>query len=157
MSRASLAGRWLPSRAGLFGLSVMLALVLATGLAGCGGGNSGGGGVAGGKKFHVLIVNHTAADANVTYSGGAPLPSGDQPPIKTCQSGVIDFALTDPFTLTVNDKVVIDSAQIQGGIPNQGQSDVVAQIDVNKDGSLTTQGVLVGSKISEPAALGICL
>jgi hypothetical protein len=138
-------------RAALVGLMVLLVLMLAA----CGDGGGGGGNV--NTKIHVLLVNHTQSDVNVTSSSGAPLSTGtDQPPIKSCKAGVIDFPLTDPITISVNDKVIIDSSQLPAGIPNGGQSDVVTTIDANKDGSVVFDSVRVGSKISPPAELGIC-
>lgn len=152
MVRTALTDRRPALRVGLAGLMVLLVLSLAA----CGGGNGGGGNV--NTKIHVLLVNHTSKDVNVTSSTGAPLSSSaDQPPIKSCKSGIIDFALKDPFTISVDDKVVIDSSQLPAGIPNQGQSDVVTQIDAKKDGTVVFDSVRVGGKISPPAELGICL
>jgi hypothetical protein len=152
MSRASLTGRPTPGWVGLMGLAVALGMTVAA----CGGGG-GGGGAGGNAKLHVLLVNHSDGDANLTYSGGGPLSTGDKLPVASCHAGVIDFPLTDPFTLSVNDKVAIDSATIQGGIPQGGQTDVVVQVDLNKDGSVTNPLIRAGSKISPPAQLGICL
>lgn len=158
MSRVPLAGACPPNRAGRFSLTLALAAIVVTALNACGGGSGGGGGgVAGGTKFHVLLINHSQTDANVTYSGGEPLASSAKPPVKSCKAGVIDYPLTDPFTLSVNDKEVINSASLPAGIPNQGQSDVVTRVDVNKDGSVVFDSVRVGFNISPPAALGICL
>jgi len=140
-------------RAGLLAITALLAVSLAA----CGGGDGGGGGGTTGSTIHVLVVNHTQADVDVTSSTGDPLStSAAKPPIASCHSGVIDFALADPFTISVDGKVVIDSSQLQAGIPNQGQSDVVTQIDAKKDGSVVFDSVRVGSKISPPADLGIC-
>jgi hypothetical protein len=153
MSRAAVPGGMPSGRVGLAGLAVLLAMTLAA----CGGGG-GGGGAGGNAKLHVLVINHTDKEANVTYSGGEPLPTGDKPPVASCRAAVIDYALTDPFTLSVNDTVAIDSAQLQGGIPNNGQNDIFTQVDLNKDGSLSNpQGLRVGSSIVKPAQLGICL
>jgi hypothetical protein len=152
MSRMVPWGRRPATRAGL----LIVTAVLAVSLAACGGGGGGGGGGSN-TKIHVLLINHTQADVNVTSSSGAPLSSSqDQPPIASCKSGIIDFPLTDPFTISVDGKVVIDSTQLPAGIPNGGQSDVVTQIDANKDGSVVFDSVRVGSKISPPAELGIC-
>lgn len=153
MSRMVPWGRRPATRAGL----LVLTAVLAVSLAACGGGGGGGGGGNFSTKIHVLLVNHTQKDVNVTSSTGAPLDSSQsKPPIASCKSGVIDFPLQDPFTISVDGKVVIDSTQLPTGIPNQGQSDVVTQIDANKDGSVVFDSVRVGSKISPPAELGIC-
>ncbi len=151
MSRMVFWRRRPATRAGLLVITALLAVSLAA----CGGGGGGGGN--GATKIHVLLVNHTKADVNVTSSTGAPLSSSaDQPPIASCKSGIIDFALSDPFTISVDGKVVIDSTQLPAGIPNKGESDVVTQIDANKDGSVVFDSVRVGSKISPPAELGIC-
>lgn len=131
-------------------------VLLAVSMAACGGGGGGGGNI--NTKIHVLLVNHTSKDVTVTSSTGDPLPSSaNKPPIKSCKSGIIDFALKDPFTISVDGKVVIDSSKLQAGVPNQGESDVVTQIDANKDGSVVFDSVRVGSAISPPAELGICL
>lgn len=152
MSRMVPWGRRPATRAGL----LVVTAVLAVSLAACGGGGGGGGGNLS-TKIHVLLVNHTQKDVNVTSSTGDPLDSSQaKPPIASCKSGVIDFPLSDPFTISVDGKVVIDSTQLPAGIPNQGQSDVVTQIDANKDGSVVFDSVRVGSKISPPAELGIC-
>ncbi len=151
MSRIVPWGRRPIPRAGLLAITALLAVSLAA----CGGGGGGGGNA--NTKIHVLLVNHTQKPVDVTSSTGAPLPSSqDQPPIASCKSGVIDFALSDPFTISVDGKVLIDSTQLQAGIPNKGESDVVTQIDANKDGSVVFDSVRVGSKISPPAELGIC-
>ncbi len=135
---------------------LVVTAVLAVSLAACGGGGGGGGGNLN-TKIHVLLVNHTQNPVDVTSSSGSPLDSSQsKPPIASCKSGVIDFALSDPFTISVDGKVIIDSTQLPAGIPNQGQSDVVTQIDANKDGSVVYDSVRVGSKISPPAELGIC-
>ncbi len=139
------------TRAGLLVITALLAVSLAA----CGGGGGGGGNS--GTKIHVLLVNHTQADVNITSSTGEPLSSSaDQPPIASCKSGIIDFTLSDPFTISVDGTVVIDSTQLPAGIPNNGESDVVTQIDARKDGSVVFDSVRVGSKISPPAELGIC-
>lgn len=152
MSRKVPWGRRSATRAGL----LVLTAVLAVSLAACGGGGGGGGGNTS-TKIHVLVVNHTPNPVDVTSSTGAPLASSqDQPPIASCKSGLVDFALSDPFTISVDGKVVIDSTQLPTGIPNQGQSDVVTQIDANKDGTVVFTPLQVGSKISPPAELGIC-
>src|SRR5438093_2428212 len=112
MSRTTLSARVFSGRVGLMGLFAMLAVILAA----CGGG--GGGGAGGPHVLHVLLVNHSKQDANITYSGGEALSSGeDKPPVATCRAGVIDYPLKDPFTLSVNDKVAIDSATVTGGVP----------------------------------------
>jgi hypothetical protein len=152
MSRMVPWGRRPATRAGL----LVLTAVLAVSLAACGGGGGGGGG-GGAHAIHVLIVNHTDKDVNLTSSTGDPLASSSaKPPIASCKAGVVDFALSDPFTISVDGKVVIDSTKLPAGIPNQGESDVVTQIDANKDGSVVFDSVRVGSKISPPAELGIC-
>jgi hypothetical protein len=151
MSRMLPWGRRPATRAGLLAITVVLAVSLAA----CGGGGGGGGNA--NTKIHVLLVNHTKADVNVTSSTGDPLSSSaDKPPIASCKSGIIDFSLSDPFTISVDGKVVIDSTKLPAGVPNNGASDVVTEIDANKDGTVVFDSVRVGSKISPPAELGIC-
>jgi len=152
MSRATLSARISLGRVGLIGLCAMLAMILAA----CGGG--GGGGEGGPHVLHVLLVNHSKQDANITYSGGEALSSSeDKLPVPSCRAGVIDYPLKDPFTLSVNDKVAVDSATVTGGVPNNGESDVVVEVDLAADGSLTNPLIRAGSRISKPATLGICL
>jgi hypothetical protein len=150
MSRASLRGRPTPGWVGLLGLAIVLAIPLAA----CGGGGGGGGGV---HTVHVLLVNHTDKEANMTYSGGEPLGSSpDKLPIAGCHAGVIDYVLTDPFTIEVNGQKALDSAEVTGGIPRSGETDVVVWIDLKKDGSLSNRGINVGSRVVAPAQFGIC-
>ena len=132
---------------------VALALLLAA----CGGGGGGGGG-GGSSLLHVLIVNHTQKDVNVTYSGGEPVASSqDKPPVKTCTAAVIDYPLgPDPFTVSIDGKVQVDSAKQIVQLENQGQADAVTQIDVYDDHTTDT-GVAVGQFIQKPAQIGICI
>lgn len=110
------------ARLGLIGLLTVV-------LAACGGGGGGGGGGADDLQIQVMLINLSKAPATVTSStGGTPVT------IEPCKFGEADFPLEDPFTLTVNDQPLVDSSTLPGGTPGAGNSSVLTEITVQKDG-----------------------
>lgn len=118
-------------------------------LAACGGdaGPSGGGT---GFILHTLIVNASAADVTVTYTGSADKK------LLTCTAELIDYPLVDPFVLAIDGDTVIDSAALPSGLPNEGQSNLVVEVDIDKDGKKTFDSVRPGSGLAKPGKSAYC-
>lgn len=123
-------------------------------IAACGG-DSGGSGGGTGYIFHVLIVNASAADVTVSYTGAEPADDVVQ---ATCSADVHDFPVEDPFVLAIDGKTVIDSdVDLPDGIPNDGQSDLIVRIDVAKDGTASLfSKVRPGADIGKPSKTAYC-
>lgn len=108
---------------------------------------------AGGKGFllHTLIVNASAADVTISYTGSADKK------LPTCTAELIDFPIADPFVLSIDGSKVIDSAvALPNGLPHAGQSDLVVEIDVAKDGKKTFDSVRPGSGLTKPGKSAYC-
>lgn len=156
-----------PRRGGLAGTIALVVVALV--LAACGGDGGGGGGGGGGGtalKLHTLIVNATEVDVTVGYSAdGEPEPDQVVP---TCTAALIDFPLADPFELFIDGTVVIDSfADLPEGLPNDGETDLIMHVNVNKDGSVdligrqdqpvsADQAVRPGRGMSKPSVSAFC-
>jgi len=124
-------------------------------LAACGGDTGGGGGNGGtGSILHVMIVNASDADVTISYTGEAPAADETQ---ATCSADTHDFPLSDPFTLAIDGKTVIDSeTDLSGGLPNDGESDLIVRVDVAKDGTAKFDRVRPGSGMQKPAKAAYC-
>jgi hypothetical protein len=136
-------------------VALVLTVALAVLLAACGGGNGGGGGGGGTSvKLHLLLVNGEKKDVTVSYTaGGTAQP--DQT-LAQCTATIYDLPMADPFQVSVDGTVVLDSSTVAGGIPDQFQSDIVAEVDLDSSGKATVASLNLGSLISKPAALSIC-
>jgi len=122
-------------------------------LAACGG-DTGGGNGGTGSILHALIVNASDADLTISYTGEAPAADETQ---ATCSADTHDFPLSDPFTIAIDGKTVIDSEKdLPDGLPNQGESDLIVRIDVAKDGTATFDRVRPGSGIQKPSKAAYC-
>jgi hypothetical protein len=124
-------------------------------LAACGGGGGGGGG--GGDttaKLHALIVNAGEDAAAVTYTDADGVPT--EASVDTCTAEVLEFPITDPFQISIGDTVVVDSAQLPEGLPGGGETDLVVQVNVARDGTATFDNVRAGRSISIPARSAYC-
>jgi len=116
------------------------------------GGDSGNGGVPG--VLHVMVVNASDADVTISYTGDEPAADETQ---KTCSADTHDFPVSDPFTIAIDGKTVIDSdADLPDGIPNDGESDLIVRIDVAKDGTTKFDKVRPGSGMQKPSRAGYC-
>lgn len=112
-----------PTKYAFIGLLVLV-------LVACGrGGGGGGGGADAGLQLQVMLINLSKDPVTVASTGG-----GETKTIKGCDFDEVDFPLVDPFTLNVNDKPVIDSATLPGGLPGAGQQTVLAEVTIGKDG-----------------------
>ena len=118
-------------------------------LAACGGdvGPSAGGSA---FKLHTLIVNASPADVTVSFTGSADKK------LVTCSAELIDYPLVDPFVLKVNGDTVIDSATLPNGVPNEGQSDLVVEVDIDVNGKKTFDSVRPGSGLTKPGKSAYC-
>lgn len=105
---------------------VGLALVLGA----CGGDNGGGGNPATEQHLQVMVINLSSADVTATSSSG-----GDPQTVAQCTASTVDFPLSDPFIFSINDSPVIDSSQLEGGLPGGGESTVLAQVTIQDDGT----------------------
>ncbi len=156
-----------PRGLGLTGTIALVAVALV--LAACGGDGGGGGGGGGGTPatlLHTLITNATDADVTIGYSrDGEPEPDQVVP---TCTAALIDYPLSDPFQLFVDGVTVIDTfADLPEGLPNGGESDLIVQVNINKDGSVdligrqdqpvsVDQAVRPGRGMSKPSTSAFC-
>ena len=69
-----------------------------------------------------------------------------------------------PFELLVDDVPVIISDELENGVPSDGETNMIATMDVTEDGEAvpvigdSSQGsaVAAGTSLSKPAQLGIC-
>jgi len=132
-----------------------------------GGGNGGGGNGDSSYTLFVLLVNRDqAAESHVlSYSGGAPLPSSpDGETVESCAAVIVHYEVVVPFELLVDGVPVIVSDELENGVPADGETDMIATMDVLEDGTAvpvigdSSQGsaVAAGRGLSKPAALGIC-
>jgi hypothetical protein len=122
-------------------------------LAACGGdaGPSGGGT---GYTLHTLIVNASPADVVVSYTGASP---ADDITLKTCSAELLDFPLGDPFVIDIDGETVIDTdIDLPDGLPNEGQSDLIVEIDISKDGAKSFDRVRPGSGLTKPGKSSYC-
>jgi hypothetical protein len=111
-------------------------------LAACGSDGGGGGGGGGGTPstfLHALIVNASDVDITVGYSAdGEPEPDQVVP---TCTAANIDYPLADPFELFVDGATVIDTFEdLPEGLPNDGESDLIVEVKIGKDGTVSLMG-----------------
>lgn len=159
--------RLYPTRAlRLLATGVTLALLAAACTSGDGGGGDGGGGDSD-YTLAVLLVNRDqAAESHVlSYSGGAPLAdSPDQETVASCTAIIVFYAVEVPFELLVDGIPVIISDELPAGVPQDGETDMIATMEVSEDGTAvpvigdSSQGasVAAGRGLTKPAALGIC-
>ncbi|HEY4767728.1 MAG TPA: hypothetical protein VII26_02215 [Candidatus Limnocylindria bacterium] len=129
-----------PRSLGLTGTMALVAVALL--LAACGSDGGGGGGGGGGTPstfLHALIVNASDVDITVGYSAdGEPEPDQVVP---TCTAANIDYPLADPFELFVDGATVIDTFEdLPEGLPNDGESDLIVEVKIGKDGTVNLMG-----------------
>ena len=134
----------------------------------CGGGGGGGGG--GGDSTYtlrVLLVNEDEeAESHVlSYSGGAPLAnSPDDEDDESCTAAIVFYEVVVPFELLVDGVPVIISDELEFGVPEDGETNLIATMEVQADGTAVPvigdssggRPVAEGTGLSKPAALGIC-
>jgi hypothetical protein len=146
------------------------AVALALMAAGCTSGDGGGGGGGEGDSDYtlaVLLVNRDqgAESHALSYSGGAPLAnSPDEETVASCAAIIVYYAVEVPFELLVDDIPVIISDELPDGVPQDGETDMIATMEVGEDGTAvpvigdSSQGssVAAGRGLTKPAALGIC-
>lgn len=137
--RRSVGGTGHPARLGLIGLLVLV-------LAACGGGSGGNGGNGEpGIQLQVMVINQSKDAVTVSSTSG-----GDPQTIAKCDFNEVDFPLVDPFTFSINEKPVIDSATLPGGTPGAGLKTVLAEVTIGKDG---TPAVTVKPYAGRPGGL----
>ena len=142
--RRSPAGALRAARLGLLGLLIVL-------LAACGRGGGGGGGGPQDVQLQVMLINLSKEPAVASSTAG-----GEPQTIKACDFDEVDFPLIDPFVFNINDKPVIDSSTLPGGLPGGGDSFVLTEVTVGKDGTAeVTVKPYVGRAggLSRPSAL----
>jgi hypothetical protein len=129
--------------------------------------NGGGGGGSADYTLYVLLVNRDSAAAHtLSYSGGAPLASSpDGETAEACTAITVRYAVVVPFEILVDDVPIIISDELENGVPADGETNMIATLDVLEDGTAvpvigdSSQGspVAAGTNLSKPAATGICL
>jgi hypothetical protein len=139
-------------------------MILATACGGGGGGGGGGGDSA--YTFRVLLENQDpSADHVLSYSGGAPLAnSPDDETVESCTAAIVYYEVVVPFELLVDDVPVIISDELEFGVPADGETNLIATMQVQPDGTAVPvigdssggRPVAEGTGLSKPAALGIC-
>ncbi len=146
-------------------LAVCAALMLLA--TACGGGGGGGGGGPSTFTLRVLLVNRDeAAESHVlSYSGGAPLAnSPDDETVESCTAAIVFYEVVVPFELLVDGIPVIISDELEFGVPEDGETNLIATMEVQADGTAVPvisdssggRSVAEGTGLSKPAALGIC-
>ena len=138
-SRRSFRSSLRPSALGVLAL---LAVVLAA----CGGGGGPGGGTA--AQLKIMVINLSADDIKVSLAGGAPKT------VDYCDFKEVDFPLSVPFQLSVAGKPVLDSATIKGGVPGDGEIDVLTELTIDKSGAAKiTRNPYNGRDLTGPSRL----
>ena len=131
---------------------------------------SGGGGGGGGGNtdyiLYVLLVNRDPNAAHtVSYSGGAALASSpDSETAESCAAVIVHYAVEVPFEVIVDDAPIVISDELPNGVPEDGETNMVTQIDVQSDGTAVSiigdssngSAVVAGTNLSKPAAISIC-
>ena len=134
-----------------YALIGLLVVVLAAGGRGGGGGGGGGGDGANDIQLQVMLINLSKTDAVATSTAG-----GDPKTVKACDFDEVDFPLEPSFVFNVNDKPVIDSSKLPGGLPGNGNSFVLAEVTVDKDGTAEVTAKPYAGRaggLSRPSAL----
>jgi len=140
-------------------------MLLATACTSGGGGGGGGGDTA--YVLQVLLVNRDqAAESHVlSYSGGAPLASSpDEETVESCRAAIVHYEVVVPFELLVDGLPVIISDELEQGVPEDGETDMIATMEVQEDGTAVPvigdssggSAVAAGRGLSKPAQTGIC-
>jgi hypothetical protein len=143
-------------------VALSLALVMTACVSGDGGG--GGGDEETEYVLRVMMVNYHDQPHTLSYSGGEPLASSeDEPTAEACSAIIVDYALDVPFELLVDGIPVMISDELPEGVPQDGQTDLIAIIDVLEDGTAqpstdqSSGGALEpGRQVGKPAAVSIC-
>ena len=148
--------------------AVAVAVALTLLMVGCTSGGGGGGGGGGDTDYilHVLLVNRHTEAHTLSYSGGAPLASSpDEETAESCRAIIVHYPVVVPFELMVDGVPVIISDELPEGVPADGETDMIATMEVQEDGTAvpvigdSSQGSAVapGRGLSKPASSGICL
>jgi hypothetical protein len=128
--------------------------------------NGGGGGGESDYTLFVLLTNRDSEAHTLSYSGGAPLAdSPDGETVESCKAIIVHYPVVVPFELLVDDVPVIISDELENGVPQDGETNMIATMEVQDDGTAvpvigdSSQGsaVAAGTSLSRPAATGICL
>lgn len=144
-------------------VATVLALLMTACVSGDGGGGGGGDGETG-YVLQVLLINAHSEPHTLSYSGGPPLPdSVDGETAESCTAIIVSYTVTVPFEILVDGVPVMISDELPEGVPNNGESDLIAVIDVLEDGTAqpsqnqSSGGALEpGRQVGKPAAVAIC-
>jgi hypothetical protein len=135
-------------------------------LSACAGGANDGGDAESDYILRVLVVNANDATHTLSYSGGAPLADSPDPEeVESCDAIIVWYPVVVPFELLIDDVPVIISDELVEGVPLDGETDMVATINILEDGtaepdegdSVRGQSVEAGRNVNKPATTGICL
>jgi hypothetical protein len=133
---------------GVAGLTAAMVL-----LAACGG--DGGGNGATDHTVHALVINASDTDVTVTYIGAETV----EVPLPTCTAELLDFPLSDPFQLLIDEETVIDTdIDLPDGLPNalDGYSDVIVEVAIDKEGVATFDEIRPGGGLGKPSKAAFC-
>ena len=137
-SRRPLRSLLRPSTLGVLGLVLVLAA--------CGGGGGSGGGAA--AQLKIMAINLSADDVKLSVAGSPAQTVG------YCDFKEVDFPLSVPFQLSAAGKPVLDSATIKGGVPGDGEIDVLTELTIDKSGAATiTRNPYNGRDLTGPSRL----
>jgi hypothetical protein len=143
-----------------------VALVLALLMTACVSGDGGGGGGGDDAEYvlRVLMINAHSEPHMLSYSNGTPLDiSEDGETAESCTAIVVAYALAVPFELLVDGVPVMISDELPEGVPQDGETNLIAVIDVLEDGTAqpsqnqSSGGALEpGTRVGKPAQVSIC-
>jgi hypothetical protein len=138
-----------PSRTAWRSVAPMMAamLTLALLLAACGGGGGGGNNDVSGT-LKVAVANKTETEATLQIGDGEPQT------MEACKGAVFSFDLpvTD-WVLTINGQSAIDSTTLSSDLLDVN---IVADLVIESDGSITVNRVQRGANIQPPSSFGLC-
>jgi hypothetical protein len=138
-----------PSRTAWRSVAPMMAamLTLALLLAACGGGGGGGNNDVSGT-LKVAVANKTETEATLQIGDGEPQT------MEACKGAVFSFDLpvTD-WVLTINGQSAIDSTTLSSDLLDVN---IVADLVIESDGSITVNRVQRGANIQPPSSYGLC-
>jgi hypothetical protein len=138
-----------PSRTAWRSVAPMMAamLTLALLLAACGGGGGGGNNDVSGT-LKAAVANKTESEATLQIGDGEPQT------MEACKGAVFSFDLpvTD-WVLTINGQSAIDSTTLSSDLLDVN---IVADLVIESDGSITVNRVQRGANIQPPSSYGLC-
>lgn len=138
-----------PTRTSWRGIAPIVAFVMTMALllAACGGGGGGGNNDVAGV-LSLAVANKTEAEATLQLGTGEPQT------MEACKGAVFSFDLpTTDWVLTINGQSAIDSTTLSSDLLDVN---IVADLVIESDGSITTNRIQRGANIQPPSSYGLC-